>query len=87
MPTDHLKNETKYFETTGIKQNCIHEEINSILNSGNACYHAIQNLLSSWLSPKYVNITIQKNHNFTCYFVWVWDLVSHITGRTWNVHV
>jgi hypothetical protein len=28
-------------------QNCIHEEIRSRLNSGNACFHAVQNRLSS----------------------------------------
>jgi hypothetical protein len=28
-------------------QNLIQEEITRILNSGNACYHSIQNLLSS----------------------------------------
>jgi len=28
----------------------IHHEIKSILNSGNACYHSVQNLLSSRLT-------------------------------------
>jgi hypothetical protein len=31
---------------------CIHEEIKSRLSSGDACYHALQNLLSSNLVPK-----------------------------------
>jgi len=31
-------------------QNSIQEEIKSILKSGNACYHSVQNLLSSLLS-------------------------------------
>jgi hypothetical protein len=30
-------------------QNCIREEIKSRLNSGNACYHSVQNILSSGL--------------------------------------
>jgi hypothetical protein len=29
------------------KQNDIHDEIKSRLNSGNACYHSVQNLTSS----------------------------------------
>jgi hypothetical protein len=31
----------KYLVTTLTDQNCIHEEINSRLNSGNACYHSV----------------------------------------------
>jgi hypothetical protein len=31
-------------------QNCMHEEIKSRLNSGNACYHSVQSLLSSCLA-------------------------------------
>jgi hypothetical protein len=41
-------------------QNCIHEEIRSRLNSGNACYHAVQNLLSSRLLSRNVRIKIYK---------------------------
>jgi hypothetical protein len=40
--------------TTVINQNCIHEEIKSRLNSGNACYLADQNLLSYHLLSKIV---------------------------------
>ena len=36
----------KYSGTTLTKQNCIQEEIKSRLNSGNACCHSVQNLLS-----------------------------------------
>jgi hypothetical protein len=39
----------KYLGTTLINQNDIQYEINSRLNSGNACYYSVQNLLSSRL--------------------------------------
>jgi hypothetical protein len=50
----------KYLGATLTDQNCIHEDIRSRLNSGNACYHAVQNLLSSHLLPKNVKIKIKK---------------------------
>jgi hypothetical protein len=40
---------------------CIHEEIRSRLNLGNAWYHAVQNLLSSCLLSRNVKIKIYKN--------------------------
>jgi hypothetical protein len=36
----------KYLETILTNQNDIHDKIKSRLNSGNACYHSVQNLLS-----------------------------------------
>jgi hypothetical protein len=36
------------------------EEIRSRLNSGNGCYHAVQNLLSSHLLSRNVKIKIYK---------------------------
>jgi hypothetical protein len=41
-------------------QNCIHEEIKSRLNSGNACYHSVQSLLSSRLLSGKVRVKIYK---------------------------
>jgi hypothetical protein len=41
-------------------QNCIHEEIRSRLHSGNAYYHAVQNLLSSRLLSRNVKIKMYK---------------------------
>jgi hypothetical protein len=48
----------KYLGTTVTNQNLIQEEIKRTLNSGNACYHLVQNLLASRLLPKYLKITI-----------------------------
>jgi len=48
----------------GIKptnQNCIHKEIKSRLNSGNASYHSLQNVYSSSILLKNINITIYNN--------------------------
>jgi hypothetical protein len=41
----------KCLGTTLTDQNCIHEEIKNRLNSGNACYHSVQSLLSSRCCP------------------------------------
>jgi hypothetical protein len=41
-------------------QNLIQEEIKRRLSSGNACYHSVQNLLSSRLLSKNLKIRIYK---------------------------
>ena len=41
--------EFKYLGTTLTNQNSIEEEITSRMKLGNACYHSVQNLLSSSL--------------------------------------
>jgi hypothetical protein len=46
----------KYLATTVTNQNLIQEEIKRRLNSGNACYCSVQNLLSSRLLSKYIEI-------------------------------
>jgi hypothetical protein len=50
----------KYLETTLTNQNDIRDEIKSRLNSGNACYYSVQNLLSSRLVSKSLRIQIYK---------------------------
>jgi hypothetical protein len=42
----------KYLVMTLTNQNNVHDEIKSRLNSGKACYHSVQNLLSSCLIKK-----------------------------------
>jgi hypothetical protein len=44
--------EFEHLGTNVTNQNSIHEEIKSRLKSGNACYHFVQNLLSSSLLSK-----------------------------------
>jgi hypothetical protein len=46
----------KYLGTTLTNQNYIQEEVKSRLKLGNACYYSIQNLLSSRLLSKNLNI-------------------------------
>ena len=52
--------EFKYLGTTLTNQNSIPEEIKSRLSSGNACYHSVQNLLSSRLLTKILKIEIYR---------------------------
>jgi len=52
--------EFKYLGTTFTNQNSFREEIKSRLKSGNACYHSVQNLLSSSLLSKNLKIKIYR---------------------------
>ena len=52
--------EFKYLGTTLTNQNSITEEIKSRLRSGNACYHSVQNLLSSRLLSRNIKIKIYR---------------------------
>jgi hypothetical protein len=50
----------KYFGTTVTNQNLIQEELKRRLNMGNACYHSVQNCLSSRLLSKNVKIRMYR---------------------------
>ena len=50
----------KYLGTTLTNQNSFQEEIKSRLKVGNACYHSVQNLLSSSLLSKSLLIKIYR---------------------------
>jgi hypothetical protein len=50
----------KYLGTTVTNQNLIQKEIKRRSNCGNACYHSVQNLLSSHLLSKNVKIRIYE---------------------------
>jgi hypothetical protein len=50
-----------YLGMTVRNQNLIQEEIKRRLNSGNACYHSVQNILSSRLLSKNLKIRIYKS--------------------------
>jgi hypothetical protein len=64
----------KYLIMTVTNQNYIQEESKRRLNSGNACHHTVQNLLS-------YNI---QDYNFACDSVWLQNLVSDIKVRTYT---
>ena len=51
----------KYLGTTLTNQNSVHEKVKSRLRSGNACYHSVQNLLSSSLLSKNLKIKVFRN--------------------------
>jgi hypothetical protein len=52
--------EFKYLGTTLTNQNSIQEEVKSRLKSGNVCYYSVQNLLSSRLLSKNLEIRIYR---------------------------
>ena len=51
----------QYLETTLTYKNSIRKKIKCRLKTGNACYHSVQNLLSSDLLSKNIKINIYRN--------------------------
>jgi len=70
MKTDNSSfervDEFKYFGTALTNQNSIQEEIKSRLKLGNACYHSVQNILSSSLLSKNLKIKIRGPSQKKC---------------------
>jgi hypothetical protein len=66
--------EFKYFGTTLTNRNSIHEVIKSRLKSGNACYHSVQNLLSSRLLSKNTKIRVYRTIIFPDVVYGSWSL-------------
>jgi len=60
--------EFKYLGRTLTNQTSNQEEIKSRLRSGNACYHSVQNILSSRLLSKNLKIKIYRNIIFPVVF-------------------
>jgi len=50
--------ELKHWRKILTSPNCVHENINSKLNSVNTCYHSVQNPLPSYLLPRNIKIKI-----------------------------
>jgi hypothetical protein len=50
----------RYLGTKVTNRDLINKEIKSRINLGNACYHSLQNLMSSSLLPKNVRVKIYK---------------------------
>jgi hypothetical protein len=65
----HIKNDSISFERVEqftylgkniMNKSSIQEDIKSSLNSGNVCYHSVQNLLPSSLLSKHIKIKIHR---------------------------
>jgi hypothetical protein len=59
-----------YLGTTLTNKNSIQEEIKRRLKSSTACFHSVQNLLSSSLPSKILKIKIYRNIFFSVVFMW-----------------
>ena len=66
--------EFKYLGRTVTNQNFIQEEIKSRLKPGNACYHSVQNLLSSSLLLKNLKIKIWRTITLLVVLCETWSL-------------
>ena len=69
--------EFRYLGTTLTNKNSIQEEIKSRLKSGNACYHSVQNILSSSLLSKRLKMKLYRTMilPFVLYGCETWSLI------------
>ena len=76
----------KYLGTALTNQNYIQEEIKDRFKSGNACYHSVQNLLSSILLSKNLKIKVHRNIIFpvVLYGCETWSLTLRYERRLWD---
>ena len=77
--------EFKYWGTNLTNQNSIQEEIKSRLQSGNACYYSVQNILSSSLLSKNLKISIYRTIILpvVLYGFETWSLTLREEHRLW----
>jgi hypothetical protein len=66
----------RYLGTTITSQNLIQEKMKRRLNSGNASYHSVQKLLSTWLLSTYITIRIYRTITLPVVLYWceTWSL-------------
>jgi hypothetical protein len=83
MTNGSFKNvaQSKYLGTTATNQSLFQKEIKGRLSTDNACYHSVQNLLSSCLLSKNEKIRIYKTI-ISPMVVYGRNLVPDINGGT-----
>ena len=74
--------EFSHLGTTLRNKKNMHEEFTIILNSGNVCYHSVQNILSLCLLSKNSNISIFRTVVLPVVLYGCKTLVLHIEERT-----
>ena len=81
--TFEIVEEFEYLGITLTNQNSIAEEIKSRLRSGNACYHSVQNLLSSRLLSKNLKIKIYRTIILpvVLYGCEIWSLILRVEKK------
>jgi hypothetical protein len=72
----------KYMCTTLTDQNCMNEEMKSILKSGNAYYHSVQSLLSFCVLSRNVKVKVQ-NTVILLVVLYGYEIWSHTKGSDW----
>ena len=83
MKYEERMEEVKYLGTNLTNQISIQEEIKSRLKSGNACYHSVQNLLSSSLLSNNLKVKVYRTIILpvVLYGCETWSLIIRLTGH------